>query len=152
MPESSKETAVPRRRWVAYTLAVLIPAVLTFIFWQGTPTVGGWGRFAAGDDSDRAAAVDYSQNGRLPVGAAASDPKSLYLQNCGVCHGMNMEGGRVGPALKRSDWPYGENRGLLVQVIHQGRGLTMPGFDGRLNNQQIEALADWLQGENGGKK
>ena len=85
MSEPSKETAVPGHRWVAYTLAVIVPAVLAFIFWQGTPTVGGWGRFAAGDDSNQSAAVDYSQNGRL-------------------------------------------------------------------NNQQIEALAGWLQEQNGGKK
>ena len=152
MPETLTQASAPRRRWVAYLLAVLLPAVLAFGFWQMTPTVGGWGRFAAGDDSNRAAAVDYSQNGRLPVGAAASDPKSIYLQNCAMCHGMNLEGGRVGPALKGGRWPYEKDRGLLVKVIHQGRGLTMPGFEGRLNNQQIEALAEWLQEQNGMKK
>ena len=152
MPEPSAQESAPRRRWIAYTLAVLVPAVLTFMFWKGTPTVGGWGRFAAGDDSRPAGAIDYSQNGRIPVGAAANDPKSIYLPNCGMCHGPNLEGGRVGPALKRPDWPYGQNRDMLIQVIHQGRGLTMPGFDGRLNNQQIEALADWLQVQNGVKK
>jgi mono/diheme cytochrome c family protein len=36
-----------------------------------------------------------------------------------------------------------------VNVIHQGRGLAMPGFDGRLRNQQIERLADYLQAQNG---
>ncbi len=127
------------------------PAALAVTFWRTTPTVGGWAKYSA-PEASRAAAVDYSQNGRLPVGAAATDPKSIYLQNCAACHGANLEGGRIGPALKQAKWPYKDNRDLLVKVIHQGRGLTMPGFDGRLNNQQIESLVNWLQEQNGVKK
>jgi mono/diheme cytochrome c family protein len=41
-----------------------------------------------------------------------------------------------------------ENRDLLA-VIHQGRGLTMPGYEGKLSNQQIEAVADFVQSQNG---
>ena len=148
MPEQTTEAMAPKRRWIAITLAVVIPAVLAYTFWRTTPTVGGWGRYVAAGDAGEAAAVDYSQNGRMPVGAAA-DPGVLYMQNCAACHGQTLGGGRVGPALKYPGWPYGKNRDLLVKIIHQGRGLTMPGYEGRLSNQQIDAIADWLQAQNG---
>jgi mono/diheme cytochrome c family protein len=151
MPEQIETTSTPRRRWIAIAAAVVVPAVLTITFWRTTPTVGGWGQYAAAEDADKAAAVDYSQNGRLPVGAAATDPHAIYLQNCAACHGQNLEGGRIGPALKRPGWPYAKDQDLLVKILHQGRGLTMPGYDGRLNNQQIEALANWLQEQNAKK-
>ena len=151
MPDSTQQTSGGPKRFVAIAVAVLIPFVLTLIFWQTTPTVGGWGsRAKAGEQAP--SSLDYSQNGRLPVGGAATDPHAIYLQNCAACHGMTLEGGRVGPALKKPNWPYAQNRDILVKLIHQGRGLTMPGFDGRLNNQQIEALADYLQSENGVKR
>lgn len=151
MPDVDQETPVHKRRWIAIVVAIVLPAALAVTFWRTTPTVGGWGKYSP-PEASKGSAVDYSQNGRLPVGAAASDPKSIYLQNCAACHGANLEGGRIGPALKQASWPYRGNRDLLVKVIHQGRGLNMPGFDGRLNNQQIDALADWLQEQNGVKK
>lgn len=151
MTDQTTDRSIPGRRWLAIGAAVLIPTAMAFLFWSMTPTVGGWGKYSAPSDATPQSAVDYSQNGRLPVGAAATDPKSLYLQNCASCHGMNLEGGRIGPALKRPGWPYGQNRDMLVKIIHQGRGLTMPGFDGRLNNQQIEAIATYLQTQNGVK-
>jgi mono/diheme cytochrome c family protein len=81
------------------------------------------------------------------VGAAATDGRSLYVQNCASCHGQTLQGG-IGPALKRRNWPYGQDRDLLIKIIHQGKGLSMPAFDGRLNNQQIEAIADYMDREN----
>lgn len=150
MTDSQSPSKGMSKRGVAIAVAIVIPFVLTLLFWRTTPAVGGWGQ--SGSAAQAPAAVDYAQNGRLPVGGAATDPRSIYLQNCAACHGASLEGGRVGPALKTPKWPFGQNRDLLVKVIHQGRGLTMPGFDGRLNNQQIEALADYLQSENGVKK
>ena len=140
-----------RRRLIAIAAAVVVPAALAVLFWSTTPTVGGWGKYAAGPAEGGKGGVDYSQNGRIPVDAAASDPKALYSGNCATCHGADMKGGRIGPALVRPGWPYAQNRDLLIKVIHEGRGLTMPGFDGRLSNRQIEALADYLQSQNSGK-
>lgn len=152
MTGPTTEAPPAKTRWIAIAVAVILPALLSIVFWRTTPTVGGWGANPTPGEASRDTAVDYSQNGRMPVGAAATDPKSIYLQNCAACHGQALEGGRIGPSLKHAGWPYAQNRDLLVRVLHQGRGLTMPGFDGRLSNQQIEALTDWLQEQNGVKK
>ena len=138
------------RRAMAVAAAVIIPAVLVVLFWRTTPTVGGWGKYAAGPAQSGMGGVDYSQNGRIPVDAKSDDPKILFANNCASCHGADMKG-RVGPALVRPGWPYAQNRDLLVKIIHEGRGLTMPGFDGRLSNRQIAALADYLEQQNTGK-
>jgi mono/diheme cytochrome c family protein len=150
MAEQPVETPRPKLRWMAILIAVVVPAALATTFWLMTPTVGGWGKNEAPPDQGPAAAVDFGLNGRVPAGEA-SDPRSIYLQNCASCHGPNLGGGRIGPALKGPAWPYGKDGALLVKIIRQGRGLTMPAYQGRLSNQQIEALAAYLQSENGVK-
>ena len=150
MPESNDKPSRGGLFWLGVGAAVVLPAALRLIFWGTTPAVGGWSQVGV-SPSESSSAMDYSQNGRLPVGAAATGGRSLYLQNCSSCHGATLAGTDTIPALKRPNWPYSHNRDLLVKIIHQGRGLTMPSFDGRLSNQQINAIADYVQSENGAK-
>jgi mono/diheme cytochrome c family protein len=150
MPEEKNEETKKNRRIIAVIIAIVVPCTLAVIFWRTTPAVGGWANL--GTPAKEAAPADYAKNGRMPVsGSAALNPEVIYRQNCAKCHGENMEGSGTVPALKRPNWPYKNNRDLLITTIHQGRGLTMPSFDGRLSNKQIEALADYLQAQNGVK-
>ena len=132
-------------RIVALAAAVVVPAALTVLFWRATPTVGGW---AAPKGAAPATPPYTSQAGRGAPSTEAT-AEALFQQNCARCHGANLEGSANAPALRQSHWPYAQNRELLTKVIHQGRGLTMPGFEGKLSNKQIEALSDYLQRENG---
>lgn len=147
----SEAPEVKRGSWgrmLGFAAALAIPALLAVLFWRTTPIGGGWA------PSEGAAP---SAHGRSPGGAPAApelpassqSPQEAYRANCARCHGENFEGTGTVPALRRPNWPYGKDRGLLVKIIHEGRGLTMPGFEGRLSNQQIEALADWIQTTNG---
>jgi mono/diheme cytochrome c family protein len=147
MTDTKANKTAKSPRWLALTVALLVPAAFAMAFWRTTPAVGGWSQGNGGEQASQGG-VDYSQNGRLPIGAASTDGRSLFLQNCAACHGQNLQGG-LGPALKRANWPFGQDRDLLIKVIHQGKGLSMPAFDGRLNNQQIAAIAGYLQKENG---
>ncbi|MEW5764499.1 MAG: c-type cytochrome [Acidobacteriota bacterium] len=135
-----KKSAYPWKA-VAVAAALIVPAVLTFLFWRTTPTVGGW------SDAPRPEPLAPSH----PAAAATpsvTDPKKIYDENCAVCHGANLEGSGTVPALARPNWPFHENPDQLLKVIHEGKGLTMPGFRGRLSNQQIEALIEYLQESN----
>jgi cytochrome c551 len=147
MTEMTDKKTERSTRWLALAAALVVPAAFALFFWHTTPAVGGWSQGNAGGKTAQGG-VDYSQNGRLSVGAAGTDGRSLYMQNCAACHGQNLQGG-LGPALKRANWPYDQNPDLLIRIIHQGKGLSMPAFDGRLNNQQITAVAGYLQKENG---
>jgi quinoprotein glucose dehydrogenase len=67
--------------------------------------------------------------------------KSLYASQCASCHGDDLEGSRdapslVGIATRRT-------RQQLTQVIGEGTG-KMPGFAAALDNNAVNALADFL--------
>ncbi len=148
MSEEKRDESKKDRRVIAVIIAVIVPFALAVWFWRMTPAVGGWA--GKGAPAAEPAQAGYATNGRMPVsGSSALDPAVLYRQNCAKCHGPDMEGSGTVPALKRANWPYRNDRDMLIKVIHQGRGLTMPSFDGRLSNKQIEVLADYLQKQNG---
>lgn len=133
-----------RRRWprlLAVVLAVVVPALLTWLFWRTTPPVGGYALAPGGETSSPGTAPAL-------YAPATLDPAALYAQNCASCHGASLEGTPRGVALRRPSWPYAQNGAALVRLIHEGRGLTMPSFRGRLSQQQIEALATYLQDAN----
>lgn len=125
-------------RWLAVAAAVALPAALSLLFWRTA---------LAGRETGPAPAAPPSA---APVSAPSVtlDGAAVYRQNCAACHGADLKGSGTTPALLRDRWPYAERRELLIQIIHRGRGLTMPAFEGRLSNQQIEAVADYLNGRN----
>jgi len=66
----------------------------------------------------------------------------LYKQNCLSCHGDQLQG-RVGPGLQN----VGERltKEEIARLITNGKG-GMPSFASRLQEENIESLADWLSG------
>jgi cbb3-type cytochrome c oxidase subunit III len=74
-------------------------------------------------------------------GAAASDPKALFQQNCAGCHTFAAAGatGTVGPNLDQLKLPLSR----IEQQIRKGGGV-MPAFEGKLSDAQIKALAKWV--------
>jgi mono/diheme cytochrome c family protein len=124
---------------IAVVAAVVIPAVLTVLFWRTTPTVGGWS-----DPKPPAAKPSPKE-----VAAEITQGAGLYKLHCRSCHGASLEGGRLGPPLRKSHWNMATDAALLTKVIGEGRGKLMPGFNSRLTAEQIEELARFLQRENG---
>jgi mono/diheme cytochrome c family protein len=147
----AEETDGKKKRlgWaLGIALAAVVPATLSVLFWRTTPVAGGWAGLGAQAEGG-AARGRYGKESPVGSGQAALSPEEVYRGSCARCHGAGLEGTGAVPALKRPNWPYAHNRDLLVRIIHQGRGLAMPGYEGKLSNRQIEALADWLQAANG---
>ncbi len=142
MAEAPDKTKSYSWKPAAVAAALIVPAVLTILFWRTTPTVGRWG------DSPHKTELAPSHAAPPAAAPAGTDPKKIYDENCAVCHGADLQGSGTVPALARPNWPFRENPDLLLKIIHEGKGLTMPGFRGRLSNQQIEALIDYLQEAN----
>lgn len=77
-----------------------------------------------------------------PGGAVSADVNAIYKQNCLSCHGEDLGGQipgntnlqKVGSRLSREE---------IYNRIHNG-GNGMPAFNGRLSEEEINALADWL--------
>lgn len=82
-----------------------------------------------------AAAADEAHEVELSMGA------SLYADNCAGCHGDDRSGG-YGPNLVGIAIPEGD----LKAIILKGTGRGMPGYEGTLTGEQVDALADFLLG------
>lgn len=75
---------------------------------------------------------------------AAIDAKALFAANCAACHGANRQGiSGLGPALTPASLAgHAEH---LVGYIRDGKpGTVMPSFKGRLSDDQIKAVAEFL--------
>jgi cbb3-type cytochrome c oxidase subunit III len=75
-----------------------------------------------------------------------TDGKSIFLANCGSCHTLADAGttGQVGPNLDASKPP----KDLVVDRVTNGQG-GMPSFEGSLDEQQIQAVADYVSSSAG---
>jgi cbb3-type cytochrome c oxidase subunit III len=91
----------------------------------------------AGNPSARPVAAAGGGGGQ----AAGNDPKSLMSSNCGSCHTFAAAGitGTVGPNLDQSTK---DLAGIIKQITNGGA--VMPPFKGKLTDQQIKAIAQFI--------
>ncbi len=75
-------------------------------------------------------------------GAPTPDGAQLFEANCATCHGASGQGGS-GPALAGN--PRATNVPNVRDAVSFGRGM-MPGFQGRLGSDQIDALVTFVTG------
>lgn len=75
-----------------------------------------------------------------------TDGKSVFTASCGSCHALSDAGttGAVGPSLDDSK----PSKALVVDRVTNGQG-AMPSFKDSLDQQQIDAVADYVAGAAG---
>ena len=89
--------------------------------------------------------------------AFAQDAKQAYEKNCQACHGPGGKGD--GPAAKALKPPpsdfatalKGKSDADVAKVIKEGgkavgKAASMPAYGGKLNDDQIQALAQYVKG------
>jgi Cytochrome C oxidase, cbb3-type, subunit III len=80
-----------------------------------------------------------------PVTGLTSNP--AYEKNCAKCHGKNAEGRRFGgPSLISIKVASASDQDLR-NVISKGKG-HMPGYEGKLTPEEIDALVHEIRGLN----
>jgi len=68
--------------------------------------------------------------------------KSLFLNNCALCHGLDAKGGNGFPNLTNNKWLYGGMPNEIKMTITNGRKGKMPPYGTVLGNEQdIESTA-----------
>jgi mono/diheme cytochrome c family protein len=82
--------------------------------------------------------TSQNQNGTT----TASDPQTVYMNNCSSCHGGNRQG-TMGPSLQKISEKM--NKDEILQVLENGKG-SMPA-QSHIPQDQREKLADWLIGQ-----
>jgi mono/diheme cytochrome c family protein len=107
------------------------------------------GACGGGDSGDKG-----NPQTQIPSGNARTQPtqqavsgKKIFTGNCGVCHTLAAAGtkGQRGPNL---DDLKPDVATVQRQVINGGGG--MPAFNGRLSQQQIDAVANYVAQQAGG--
>ncbi|NTZ20337.1 cytochrome c [Paenibacillus sp. JMULE4] len=116
--------------WVAFSMALMMAAVLGACTPQNSPAPFGGGKSSGGMTEEQAMA------------GASDTVQSLYKQNCMSCHASNLEG-KVGPNTNLQQAGARLTKEQIVEQINRG-GNGMPGYQGKLKTEEIDALADWL--------
>jgi cytochrome c oxidase cbb3-type subunit III len=80
--------------------------------------------------------------------------KNVFAANCVTCHGPEGKGNRElgAPNLTDKIWLYGSDKATIVEGIQNGRGSTMPAWEGRLSEPTIKALVVYVYSFGGGEK
>jgi cytochrome c oxidase cbb3-type subunit 3 len=87
-------------------------------------------------------------------GADLALGKKVFADNCATCHGAEGKGNRElgAPNLADSIWLYGPEKETIMDVIYNGRGGTMPAWQGRLSEPIIKSLVVYVYSLGGGEK
>nr|WP_304218120.1 PQQ-binding-like beta-propeller repeat protein [Fredinandcohnia onubensis] len=88
------------------------------------------------------AATDKKQDAEESDKSTAHEGADIYKNNCLACHGDNGEGGHNGPNLQKSEML--QDREALINQIKNGSA-GMPPFKDTLDDNQIDALVEYLQ-------
>jgi cytochrome c oxidase cbb3-type subunit 3 len=87
-------------------------------------------------------------------GADLALGKKVFADNCTPCHGPDGKGNRElgAPNLTDQIWLYGSDKETIMQGIFNGRGGTMPAWQGRLSDPIIKSLVIYVYSFGGGEK
>ncbi|HEX4594989.1 MAG TPA: c-type cytochrome [Bryobacteraceae bacterium] len=93
-----------------------------------------------------------AQQKQAPNNPYAGDAHAIELgrvqfrMSCASCHGLHATGGRSGPDLTRGTFAAGDTDADLYRVVSSGvPGSEMPGFDGRLEDEQRWRLVAYVR-------
>ncbi|KPQ07790.1 MAG: cbb3-type cytochrome c oxidase subunit III CcoP [Rhodobacteraceae bacterium HLUCCA12] len=92
-------------------------------------------------------------SGQEADGELAEAGEGIYMDNCASCHGDNGDGDTfVGaPPLNTAVWLYGGSYEDIRETVVNARFGIMPGFDGRLRDAEIRAVAAYVHQLGGGQ-
>jgi cytochrome c551 len=74
--------------------------------------------------------------------ATAADAQAIFKANCVGCHGDNLEGRMGGNSNLQQVGARRSREEISGRITNGGNG--MPAFKGKLKDQEINALTDWL--------
>ena len=85
--------------------------------------------------------------------ANLEEGKTLYMDNCAVCHGDEGKGMRElgAPNLTDGIWMYGSDLDTIIDGINNGRGAVMPAWIDRLDPVTLKSLAVYTHSLGGGE-
>jgi cytochrome c oxidase cbb3-type subunit 3 len=172
-----KELNTPVPRLVYYVLIVTF--IFSVVYWVLMPAFPTWSSFTKGllgaDDraavtasvkqaavarsawTDQIASRSFAQIEADPrlMTAVRETGRTLFGDNCSVCHGGDAKGGKGFPNLTTSSWLFGGSPEAIEQTIRVGINSTHPdtrisqmpafGRDGILKRDEMESVVAYVQ-------
>ncbi len=81
----------------------------------------------------------------VPLVIAAQPGEALYQLYCAGCHGKNLEGVNGAHPLRKTEWIYSRDPGVMLQTILYGLpGTEMAAFGTLLRREQATAIRDYI--------
>lgn len=92
--------------------------------------------------------TDYVMHlaGRPVDAARVAQGQALFTTNCSACHGLSGEGNQLlgAPKLANEIWLHGSGRGVIFDVITNGRMNQMPALEPLLGADRVHVLAAYV--------
>jgi cytochrome c oxidase cbb3-type subunit 3 len=120
--------------------------------WSEMPAFGRDGLLDS-DEIDQVVHHVLSLSGAEHDASLASLGAELFDLNCSSCHGVDGEGDYFigAPALNNQIWLYGGSFDAIRHSVYYSRFGVMPGFENRLREAEIRAVAAYVHQLGGGQ-
>jgi cytochrome c oxidase cbb3-type subunit III len=120
--------------------------------WSEMPAFGR-DELLSAEEVDQVAHYVLSMSGSDHDATLAAAGTELYDLNCSSCHGESGEGDYFigAPALNDQVWLYGGSFEAVRHSIYYSRFGVMPGFENRLREAEIRAVAAYVHQLGGGE-
>lgn len=85
-----------------------------------------------------------AQVSSLPDGDLLANGLTLYAENCATCHGANLEGSTLAPALNNVDLRAKEPYDISLTIEQGVPGTLMAGWNAALDDAEVNALVTFI--------
>jgi len=145
--------------WIVMFVGLMVFGLIYLVLYPGLGNFKGllgWTSHGAWEQQEKAyeakTAPMFHAFSQIPIEKLAKEPKalavgkSIFENNCEVCHGSTGKGSIGFPNLTDNDWLYGGTPKKIVQTITNGRHGHMPakGLKPSMTKQDISDLANYL--------
>ncbi|OUM97549.1 MAG: hypothetical protein A9Z00_09815 [Thermobacillus sp. ZCTH02-B1] len=111
--------------------------------WTAAALIAAFGLGLAACGGSDKGGTPREQEDAAPADGAAAQAEAIYKAHCLSCHGADLGGG-FGPELKNVEQRLSADEQFAV--IKEGRA-QMPAFGGRLSDEEIRALVEWVSAQ-----
>lgn len=120
--------------------------------YSAMPAFGADG-LLSNEEIDQVVAYVLSLSGSDHDATLASAGGEVFEMNCSSCHGEGGEGDHFigAPALNNQIWLYGGSPEAIRESVYYSRFGVMPGFENRLREAEIRAVAAYVHQLGGGQ-
>jgi len=115
--------------------------------WAAAALIGIGLLVTGGGYAGASAAMAASNTSTVASELTIEDGKKLFQANCATCHGLNMEGSADGPSLYGVGELSVEFQMATGRMPLQMQGPQAPQKPTQFTQEQIEAIAAWVQSE-----